>query len=421
MKLTVLADDFTGSNDTGVQFSKKGLRTVVTTNLENLNKSVMAGDVLVIDTESRFDSSKVAYNKIYEVIKNIGTNQDTLLYKKIDSTFRGNIGAEIQATMDATGISSVLLIPALPSNGRTTENGFVYLNGKLLAETEIAKDPKNPVSKSEIRLILAEQTDAEVLVYKKTQDYTTESILKWLSKHHTSKQQIFVFDATTDADLELLAPTIAEWDKPFLLSGTAGLAAYLPEVFQLIDKKGTLSIIGSVSQVTREQVNYAQSKGLLHLVSLTAQQLLEKNYWEEIMVKVHDLLKTGQNVALYTASSRSNIEASKTYAHQNGIDVQQVSTYIALALGQLSSEIIKRSMNSIGGVFVTGGDTLINLAEALGIDGMVIQDEVQPAIPVANFLSPLLSHIPIVTKAGAFGKIDTLYDVLEFFNQPDKN
>ncbi|MBS3991842.1 MAG: four-carbon acid sugar kinase family protein, partial [Erysipelothrix sp.] len=63
MKLTIIADDFTGSNDTGVQFAKKGLRTVVTTNMDELGDNILSAEVAVIDTESRFDSKETAYKK----------------------------------------------------------------------------------------------------------------------------------------------------------------------------------------------------------------------------------------------------------------------------------------------------------------------------------------------------------------------
>lgn len=51
MKMIVIADDFTGSNDTGVQLAKKGARTEVM--LSASQKPSRRADVLVINTESR--------------------------------------------------------------------------------------------------------------------------------------------------------------------------------------------------------------------------------------------------------------------------------------------------------------------------------------------------------------------------------
>ncbi|VEA39665.1 membrane protein [Salmonella enterica subsp. enterica] len=56
MKMIVIADDFTGSNDTGVQLAKKGARTEVM--LSASQKPSRRADVLVINTESRADARR---------------------------------------------------------------------------------------------------------------------------------------------------------------------------------------------------------------------------------------------------------------------------------------------------------------------------------------------------------------------------
>ncbi len=69
IKLLVIADDFTGALDTGVQFSKRGIPTMVSTdttfNFNEMNEEV---DVLVIDTESRYLSFEEAYSLIHRII-----------------------------------------------------------------------------------------------------------------------------------------------------------------------------------------------------------------------------------------------------------------------------------------------------------------------------------------------------------------
>lgn len=42
------------------------------------------------------------------------------MYKKIDSTLRGNIGVELDAVIDALNISTVIIAPVFPKNGRIT-------------------------------------------------------------------------------------------------------------------------------------------------------------------------------------------------------------------------------------------------------------------------------------------------------------
>jgi len=71
MKLAIIADDFTGSNDTGVQFAKKGLQTIVTTVTEEIPKDLKDHEVLVVDTESRFDAKETAYGKVHRVTREL--------------------------------------------------------------------------------------------------------------------------------------------------------------------------------------------------------------------------------------------------------------------------------------------------------------------------------------------------------------
>lgn len=96
-QLAVIADDFTGANDTGVQFSKKGLKTVVISSLNNLPTIDGSFDVIVVDTDSRFDSKERAYKKVFSTVQALKDMRVNYIYKKLDSTLRGNIGSEIEA------------------------------------------------------------------------------------------------------------------------------------------------------------------------------------------------------------------------------------------------------------------------------------------------------------------------------------
>src|SRR5215218_2555073 len=63
-----------------------------------------------------------------------------LVYKKIDSALRGQIRAELIATMDVLGIRRAVVAPALPSEGRTTSGGRQYADGVPLERSAFAGD-----------------------------------------------------------------------------------------------------------------------------------------------------------------------------------------------------------------------------------------------------------------------------------------
>ncbi|HKM06503.1 MAG TPA: four-carbon acid sugar kinase family protein, partial [Sphaerochaeta sp.] len=137
-KYLIVADDFTGANDTGVQLKRKGKPTYVTFLREV--EAPREGS-LVIDTESRNFSEEKAISLINEALAHIDLESYDVVMKKIDSTLRGNIAEEVKA-LDALYASDlVLVLPALPDLGRVTLRGRQYLNGLPILETEHAHDP----------------------------------------------------------------------------------------------------------------------------------------------------------------------------------------------------------------------------------------------------------------------------------------
>ena len=93
----VIADDLTGANDTGVQFTKKGYSTIVSV-LDEQSTIIIPDnlDVFVMDTETRELESKTARKILKSILEKININNKDVVYKKVDSTLRGNMGDEIR-------------------------------------------------------------------------------------------------------------------------------------------------------------------------------------------------------------------------------------------------------------------------------------------------------------------------------------
>jgi len=200
-KILIVADDYTGASDTGVQFSKRQLRSIVLTGKDYIDTSLKDCDVLVVDTESRSDDGDTAYRKAYEIGKIAKEKNIRYIFKKLDSTLRGNIGAELSGLMDSCGIQHAVLSPAMPSYGRTTKNGNVYVNNVLLAETEFARDPKTPVNESYIPEIISKQTDKRIGVI----DYNVvlsgkQSVTHRVHQLFNSGIQVVVIDVQENED-----------------------------------------------------------------------------------------------------------------------------------------------------------------------------------------------------------------------------
>ncbi|NLO37654.1 MAG: four-carbon acid sugar kinase family protein, partial [Clostridiaceae bacterium] len=98
-KLAFLADDLTGALDAGVQLLDFGYSVSVC-----LTHGDLAGetaDILVLDSESRNIPPAAATEQVRRGLVRLNAAGRDLVYKKIDSTLRGNIGSELAALLDA--------------------------------------------------------------------------------------------------------------------------------------------------------------------------------------------------------------------------------------------------------------------------------------------------------------------------------
>jgi 2-keto-3-deoxygluconate permease len=418
-KIIILADDFTGAADTGVQFSKKQLKTIVITNNDQINRSLKECDVLVVDTESRFDRKEDAYRKLYGTGKIILTENIKYIYKKIDSTFRGNVGAEISGLMDSLNINLTILVPALPSHKRTTIDGNVYVNGVLLSDTEASNDPKTPVKDSYIPDILSCQTSKKIAVINYNEVLSGEqNLIKKIDELVINGTDIIVIDAKEDGDIAFIASVITGIKGKVLFAGSSGLAIHLPEYFEIKKEKFcNIVMAGSVSEITIKQVDHAIARSVVILIDIETGKLFSEERKQEKR-RIFDILRSssvsGCDIIIRSASSKECVQQSFEKGREYGLDKFGVSEVIANFLGEISRFIIQEI--KINGIMFTGGDTAIKAAESLNISGTIIQDEILPGIPYGRFVEERYENIIVVSKAGGFGNDDAIFEVLKFLN-----
>lgn len=148
LKVLAFADDLTGALEAGAQFAGQGLPSLV-----SLHKATRSRHpVQVIDTESRHLSAQAAARALLHC----ADASASIIYKKTDSSLRGNIAAELTALQQATGRPNVAYIAAYPALGRTVKDGHLFVNGTPVHHSEVGNDVLNPVQDSSIHRLLAE-------------------------------------------------------------------------------------------------------------------------------------------------------------------------------------------------------------------------------------------------------------------------
>ena len=159
IRLLILADDFTGGLDTGVQFASRGVPTCVITNPSaDFTTEAEDSEVLVVVAETRHMTPEKAYETAFSVVRKGLESSIPHIYKKTDSALRGNIGVELTAVLDASGEKLLPFIPALPAMNRVTRSGIQLIDGVPVAESVFGRDPFEPVRESEIVKLISLQS-----------------------------------------------------------------------------------------------------------------------------------------------------------------------------------------------------------------------------------------------------------------------
>jgi len=115
----LLADDLTGAADASVHFASRREVTLA------FDRHAAEG-LVAIDTETRPLPAAEAARLVTELAQGL----DGGVFKKVDSTLRGSVAAELEALRVALGRRAVMLAPSLPAQGRIVAGGRLLVAGK---------------------------------------------------------------------------------------------------------------------------------------------------------------------------------------------------------------------------------------------------------------------------------------------------
>ncbi|MEW6719410.1 MAG: four-carbon acid sugar kinase family protein [Thermodesulfobacteriota bacterium] len=423
-RIAVIADDLTGANDTGVQFAKQGLKTVVLMGGDP-SSGALEEDVVVLDSQSRALPPDEAYENVARAARRIRSRDFRVVFKKIDSTLRGNIGREIDAIMDTCGQEVAIVAPAFPKNGRITVAGYHFLQGAPIETTEISMDPKCPITESHVPTLLGKQTARSVgLVGIKSVNAGTEGIRAAMEELIAEGDRVIVCDAWEDRHLRMHADAAIGLRRPVLWVGSAGLAECLPQALGLAAAQGgrgsdrngaagkrTVAVFaGSVSNVTRAQLAMLEKRSGVRLIEMDACKVLSPVTAPAEIRRCSDAAleaaEAGQDIVVSTGYTRAAVDRTLNAAAARGLSIQRTAEEIASALGVLCREIVAGV--DLKGLVLTGGDIALSACSRLSATGFHVVEEVAPGIPAGRLKGGPCDGLRVVTKAGAFGAEDAL-------------
>lgn len=402
--------------DTGVQFSKLGISTLVTIKLDSWTPDALRHEVLVVDTESRHDSLQAAYENIRRIAEWARNAGIPYLYKKTDSTLRGNVGSELAAAMDGFGSPTLCFAPAYPSQSRTTRHGVMYVDREPLTRSVFFDDPFSPIVSSWIPDILRSQTSKPALVVESGQ-------LDALDLSRQEEGSILVFDAESDTDFDRIAAMLKRQPQArTVLAGSAGLARTLPDLIPFrydapprpAAPGRVLVVCGSLNAVSRRQIARAESEGVpsieidKRLLFASSGDARQKN--EEQFDCARTMLRRGPALILkHKPLYLRDAPGIKTVKLPRTEGSPPFNIAIAVQTGAFVARLAAET--DVDLLLIVGGDTLFGILHSLHVREILPQEEILPGI-VHSVVSHGGQELSFITKAGGFGSEDTILNLI---------
>lgn len=401
-KLLIVADDLTGGLDTGVQFARQGIKVRVVVDPDPAGDWTRnAAQVLVAVSESRHMMPEDAYETVYRIISAGRQAGIPYFYKKTDSALRGNIGAELDAALKASGAEVLSFLPAYPAMNRITTKGCHYIDGVPVAESVFGSDPFNPVVESDVRKLVASQTDTQV------------------TSDGRCGKGILVVDAQSDEDLREAGARLSKYGRLSVSAGCAGFAAFLPDLLGLqrgetpdsFDLGESLLVLsGSLNPVTMRQIEYAQNNGFKRICPRP-----EQNSRPEILAAKLPLKEKW--LILDSGGIDPEEKSFRNYMRSKGMDSEEARERIAAYLAEILAELEDPCVNSCddsceGSVMIIGGDTLLACLRRLGCKDLEPLAELFPGVVLSRYRSGEKEKL-LISKSGGFGSETLLADLRE--------
>jgi uncharacterized protein YgbK (DUF1537 family) len=398
----ILADDLTGAADCAIAFGRKGHAAVVTWgDIDDASDRRLP--VLAYDAASRALAAEAAAGRHADVLARL-FESGRLLFKKIDSTLRGQPAAETAAALAhqklRSGSAFGVFAPAFPATGRTTVGGRVLVDGRALEQAEVwQRDHTYP--NADLADVLATAGIRSVKIPLGT--IRGGDLGAAFARLAAEGDVIAVCDAETDHDLHLIAEASLPASPATFFIGSAGLAhalagldagetAELPRI--TTSASGTLIVVGSLAGASRSAARELQATGTVKHFPVAPGTLLDGGVGRGSLAG--DVMKrlSGGGDALIEIMMDDELDLS-----------------LGPRLSQGLGEALQSVAPAIGAFAATGGETAAILLSRFGVNGIRLADEIEPGVSLGLTLGKL--SVPVATKAGAFGDRYSLIRISE--------
>jgi D-threonate/D-erythronate kinase len=402
----ILADDLTGAADSAVAFAERGIDTWVTWK-DGVSVASQARAVIAYNSASReltpaaaITAQRAALDKFFR--------PGTTLFKKIDSTLRGQPAVEIRMVCDflqaQRGSAFGIVAPAFPALGRTTLNSNIYIDGERLEQTELWAREHTYSTANMLDILTSVGLSAEGISLVEVRG--GHALLVSRLRRIASSSALAVCDAVTEQDLDCINAATRALNIEYFYVGSGGLARALAgscdaaqreiAANSMISLAGALIVVGSLASASRAAARELAGEAGVKYLPLKAEVVTQEYRVEERERFVADAIaaiEAGQDALVEIVFATKPDPAAIPNL------VQKLSSLIAPCASKASA------------IAATGGETAAALLESLNTTGIEIIAEIDPGICLGMTIGA--TRVPVVTKAGAFGDERSLIRVTE--------
>lgn len=355
MNLGIIADDFTGANDVALQLSKYGIKVESLIELENLPK------YFVYSTETRNVKEKDAEKKLENTYKNLKIKNVDKIYKKIDSTLRGNVKAEIEVLLKSLESNEkIAVVLPFPKLGRVVKNGKLWIDGVELKNTDFAKDTYWKLESSNV----LDYFGGELLSLEELYSENVVSLLE------NKKSKIIVFEAEFDEDLDKISKLLIKEKLDKYLVASAGIMEFMLHNWGF-QKEKILIVSGSCNKININQT---------------------KIFIAEYKPNIYDYYVDEDKVVFEKGQEGYILRSIRDGEDRSSRNIEMIKKAIA----QRAKEICEKE--KIKKIILSGGDISIAFMQEFGITKLEILSEIETGIGFG-----MSEDWQLIMKPGGYG------------------
>jgi len=433
VQVAVVADDLTGANATGVLLGKNGLST--NTLIRRADMGRVDCDCLICPTDSRSLAGALAYNRVYETANMLKSPSIRLYSKRVDSTLRGNLGAETDAILDALGSEWLAVaVACFPQAKRATVGGRLLVNSVPLHMTEAAADPKNPIDTPVVEDNFRKQTKyATRVAHIEEVSRGAEHVAGLIARASAEGIRIFIFDAISNGDLDTIASGAVLSGVKFVAVDPGAFTAAC--VKALAKGKGAgeaprgaaankkiLSVVGSVNGVAAAQVMKFLSAAKCCNVFIDTDKIAgsaAERATEIMRVRSRISAGAGDFEILSIVGAGIHLESRidlAMRAESSGLSAEELSETINNSIAEIAEGILADNRD-IAGLYTCGGDISVAVCNRLEAYALDLRAEVVPLASFGELKGGRFDGMKFVTKGGMVGDENALVACIDYLRE----